>query len=185
MKIIITGTPGTGKTEVSKVLAKKLKANLINVNELIDKYKFFRGIDRADNAKIINLKELEDYLRNHISSEESFVIESHLLCELDLDVDYVIILRTHPNILRKRLSKRNYSKEKIESNISCEILDYCLVKSELLYKKIFEINTTNKKSLDVANEIIEVIKGKKKTKHIDWSKKIFNDKLNLKKLKDL
>ncbi len=182
MKIILTGTPGTGKTEVSKILADKLKANLVDVNQLIEKYKFFRKTDKQDNAKIVNLTDLEDYLRNHISSEESFIIESHLLCELDLDVDYVIILRTHPNILRKRLSKRDYSKEKIENNVSCEILDYCLVRSEKNYNKIFEINTTNKKPEKVVTEILEVLKGKRKTKHIDWSKKIFNDKINFKDL---
>lgn len=185
MKVILTGTPGTGKTEVSKILAKKLKAQLINVNELIDKYHFFRGIDNSDGAKIVNLRDLEDYLLNHISSDENFVIESHLLCELDLPVDVVIVLRTHPNILRKRLSHRNYPKEKIENNISCEILDYCIIKSEKNYSNIIEVNTTNKKPENVVKEIIELIKGKRKSKNIDWSKKIFQEKIDLKKIKDL
>ncbi|MFA5382640.1 MAG: adenylate kinase family protein [Candidatus Micrarchaeia archaeon] len=187
MNILITGTPGTGKTEISKELAKKLKMQLINVNELIEKHKFFNKIDKEDNSKIVNLKDLEDYLRNHISSEEGFIVESHLLCELELPADFVFVLRTHPNLLRSRLSKRKYIKDKLENNISCEILDYCLLKSESNYpiEIIYEINTTNKTPIKVIKEIQDILKGKKKNKHIDWSKKIFNEKIDLKKIKDL
>ncbi len=187
MNIILTGTPGTGKTEVSKELAKSIKAQLIDVNKLIEKHKFFSKVDKEDNAKIVNLRDLEDYLRNYVCSDEKFIIESHLLCELSLPADFVFVLRTHPKLLRSRISKRKYSKIKIENNISCEILDYCLIKSEANYTKniIYEINTTNKTPKKVVKEILEVINGKRKTKHIDWSKKIFKDKIDIKKLKDL
>ena len=85
------------------------------------------------------------------------------------------------------MSKRDYPKEKIETNISCETLDYCVIKSEANYNPeiIHEINSTNKKPETVVKEIIEVIKGKRKTKHIDWSKKLFKEKIDIKALQSL
>lgn len=194
MRIILTGVPGTGKTEVAKILAKKLKANLVDINRIIEEHGFFSGMDEKDKAKIVKLKSLEDYIRNHISTDEHFIIEGHIACELELPAEFVFVLRTHPSILRRRLAKRKYSKEKIETNVSCEILDYCVLKSESNYnaESIYEINSTNKKPEKVAKEILEIITGKNKEKnkekgrkHIDWSKKMFKEKIDIKKIKAL
>ena len=36
MMIIITGTPGTGKTTVTKILKNKINAKLISINSLLE-----------------------------------------------------------------------------------------------------------------------------------------------------
>jgi broad-specificity NMP kinase len=54
-KIIVTGTPGTGKTTLAKKLSKKLKYAYIDVNNVIKENKLKEGYDRicGDHKKII------------------------------------------------------------------------------------------------------------------------------------
>ena len=53
--LIVTGSPGTGKTTVAKRMAKKLKADYIDVNEIIDKYNLAVGYDKERKSKIIDV----------------------------------------------------------------------------------------------------------------------------------
>ena len=46
MKIVITGTPCTGKTEVSKKLSKRLGWRLISVNDLAKELNAYLGEDK-------------------------------------------------------------------------------------------------------------------------------------------
>ena len=59
MLITISGTPGTGKTAVAKILAKQMKARLIDTGYLVKKYKIKTTMDRKRNTKIIDTKKLE------------------------------------------------------------------------------------------------------------------------------
>lgn len=56
MKIFLTGTPGVGKTTVSKLLAKKLSAKVININELVKEKSLYIGLDEKRNSVIVDLK---------------------------------------------------------------------------------------------------------------------------------
>ncbi len=56
--IIITGTPGTGKTTLAKRLAKRLNYHYIDVNKLISKYKLSEGYDSKRRTKIIDINKL-------------------------------------------------------------------------------------------------------------------------------
>ena len=60
--IIVTGTPGTGKTALSKRLAKKLNFYYIDANKIIFEYKLSDGYDRKRKTKIIDVKKLNKKL---------------------------------------------------------------------------------------------------------------------------
>jgi len=183
MNILVTGVPGTGKTEASKLLAKRLGYEYVSINDIVNKYKLFTSVDKKTDSKIVKMKELESYLYNHLV-EGDHVVEGHLGCDLDLPIDIVFVLRTNPTTLRKRLEKRKYSKAKVEENVWAELLDYCVINSEERYGEdnVFEVNTTRKKAETTAEEILGMLNKKKKSKHYDWSKTL-NTKIDLKKLK--
>ena len=44
--IIITGTPGTGKTTLAKIIAKDFNYEYIDVNKIINKYKIVQAYDK-------------------------------------------------------------------------------------------------------------------------------------------
>lgn len=151
MKLIITGVPGTGKTTLAGMLGKKMKARAINELRLAKK----EGIaEKKGNREFeIDLNKLKGILLKELKKHESLIIEGHLLCELKLPVDLVIVLRCRPKTLEERLRKsRAYPEEKIMDNVYCEETGYCLEQAKKNYalKKIVEVSKDSnlKNSLD-------------------------------------
>ena len=164
LSILITGMPGTGKSSVAKLLYSKIGAVLVDINKLVDVLKLYSSIDETDGAKVVRLKELQEELVKTIKAEDSAVIvEGHLGCEIKLPVSKVIVLRCNPKELRRRLSGRNYSQEKVANNALSEALDYCTVLSEKNYgkRKVWEIDTTNRSIKEVVLEVKKIIEGNK------------------------
>ena len=57
--------------------------------------------------------------------EGSIIVEGHLLADMDIDCDLVIVMRCPIDILEQRLVKRGYNQKKIKENIEAELIDYC------------------------------------------------------------
>jgi len=186
MKIlIVSGTPGTGKTTVSQNLLNNFKAKVISLNELAISEKLIIKYDIDRETSVINEKKLVRFVIKLIESYiklnlEFLIIESHFSDIVPGQyIDYVIILRCDPDELCIRLKKRGYKKEKIRENVQSEILgnsaNYFLNKQ--LNKPILEINTTNY-SIDVITKIItEILTGKVDVNEyiigkIDWLEKL-------------
>lgn len=166
MRILITGTPGTGKTILSKELSKLLNFKVINIKKIIKENKETISSKEKDNTLIINNK-LINILKK--IKEDNIIFETHLI-EYAPKVDIIIILRTNPEILFNRLKKRKYSKEKIKENLECEILDYFLVKTK--NKNIIEYDTSKGTIKDNAKKIFDLIQKKKFNKgRINWLNK--------------
>jgi len=186
MKIlIVSGTPGTGKTTVSKNLLNYFKAKVISLNELAISEKLIIKYDIERETSVINEKKLVRHVIKLIEHYnkldlEFLIIESHFSDIVPGQfIDYVMILRCDPDELCIRLKERGYKKEKIRENVQSEILgnstNYFLNKQ--LNKPIMEIDTTNR-SIDVITKTIYgILMGKVDVNEyiigkIDWLEKI-------------
>ncbi len=186
MKIlIVSGTPGTGKTTVSKNLLNYFKAKVISLSELAISEKLIINYDIERETSVINEKKLVRHVIKLIEHYNKLdlkflIIESHFSDIVPGKIiDHVIILRCDPDELCIRLKERGYKKEKIRENVQSEILgnsaNYFLNKQ--LNKPIMEIDTTNK-SIDVITKtIIGILTGKVDVTEyiigkIDWLEKI-------------
>ena len=183
--LIVSGTPGTGKTTVSQNLLNNFKAKVISLNELAISEKLVIKYDIDRETSVINEKKLVRYIIKLIESYnklnlELLIIESHFSDIVPRQyIDYVIILRCDPDELCIRLKERGYKKEKIRENVQSEILgnsaNYFLNKQ--LNKPILEIDTTNN-SIDVITKIIiGILTGKVDLNNyiigkIDWLEKL-------------
>lgn len=172
MIIALTGTPGTGKTTVAKLLAKSMKARIIDIKKesMLTKHSY----DKKRKSKEIDTELLQKAIDKKISASKTVIIEGHLSHFLKSDI--IIILRTDPGILEKRLKKRRWSKEKIIENIEAEILDVITIESLAKPSKIIEIDTskmTPKKCADAIMRVIEKPSNHKKYApgKVDWSEK--------------
>ncbi|MBU0532512.1 AAA family ATPase [Candidatus Micrarchaeota archaeon] len=166
MRIIITGSPGTGKSIIAKKLAKLLDLELIDIKKIVKK----KGISTE-----VDIKKLASALK-FLKKKNNYIVEGHLACETKLPADYIFVLRTHPNILKKRLKKRKYGKKKLEENLMAEMLDYCTQRVEQVYgKKPLELDTANKTPEKSVLEIKNAIKQKKKKlDSVNYSKELKN-----------
>ncbi len=172
MKITISGTPGTGKTQVSKILAKKLNYKLININKYAKDNNLITGIDTDRKALIIDENKLR---KKSVEIPDNTIIEGHLAHYCTGDI--TIILRTNPDTLRARLKKRRWPKKKIEENIESEALDIILQEAVNQNKNVFEIDTTKSTKETTRDTITNITKDQKSKKDhlpgkINWEKYI-------------
>lgn len=142
--IIITGTPGTGKTIIAKKIAKEKNAKYIDVNKIIVKYNLREKYDRKRRTWVVDVNKLNKILIDLINkNKKRLVIDSHLSHYLPKKyVGLCIVTKCDLKVLKKRLEKRGYIKSKIRENMDAEIFDVCLNEAKEFGHKVKVIDTT-------------------------------------------
>ena len=159
MKIIITGTPGTGKTEIAEELAFETNYQLIDIKEFVNKNNLFNIVE---NEKEVDIPSLKKQLIPHLKQFKDYIVEGHLACEFKIPADFVIVLRTNPKILKARLQERKYKKEKLNENLEAEMLDYCVQRVESVYGiSPLELDTSKRTITECSQEIQSALMQKK------------------------
>ncbi len=146
--VFISGTPCTGKTTVSELLASRLDCRLIKINDLAIENDFVLGIDEDKGYKVIDIDALNEKVSQIIDgSDEMLIFEGHLahLCD---GADKVIVLRVRPEILESRLRARDYSDSKIRENLEAEAMGVCSAEA-------YEIHGDNVSEIDVSDLSID------------------------------
>jgi adenylate kinase len=156
--ILISGTPGVGKSTVGNKLESK-GYPLVRLNDFILTNGLYYGYDYTRESVIIDEEILQSTLSEILSETLDLVfIEGHIVEFVPSEfVVLVIVLRCNPGILHSRLtSSRDYSKAKIEENVQAEIMDECLLnlKEQFPDKPIIEIDTTNLSIEDIVDRIL-------------------------------
>lgn len=124
--ILITGTPGTGKTTLAREISQATGYKHIGISELAKEISALDNYDEElqtwelDEDKVID--EIDDDMR-----EGGHIIEYHS-SEFFPErwFDAVFVLRTDNSLLYSRLEKRNYPERKIQENVQCEIFQTIL-----------------------------------------------------------
>lgn len=177
MAILITGTPGVGKTTVAKLLAQKINRKYISLRDIVLQRKLYVRYDEKLDSYIVDTEKTKKFMEKILSCEE--VIDTHLVDALPPSrIKYVIVLRLRPDILYKRLKERGYADIKVQQNIEAEILDLVLADSVAMFgkDKVFEIDTTMKKPEDILEIILDILNTGRGPKPglIDWLEKYSN-----------
>jgi len=190
--IVISGTPGCGKTSVAKEISNLIKAKIMSLNELAISDEFSFEYDEERKTYIVDFEIFLPYILDKIEDIKQenppyLIIESHFSDIIpERFIDYVFILRCDPDELFRRLEIKNFDREKITENIQAEILGNCA--NYFIQKRIkapiYEIDTTNTNIEAVAQIIVEIIfeniNGENfKIGKVDWLEKLFKeDRLN-------
>jgi adenylate kinase len=164
MRLIITGSPGTGKSVIAKMLSQKLSYELVDIALIAKKN---RLVSKTHEVDISKLSKALGFLKG----KKHFVAEGHLACEMKLPADFIFVLRCEPKVLEKRLKRRNYPKKKLEENKMAEILDYCVQRVRTVYKaRPIELDTSSRTPHECVKLICAAVKNKKKTlDNVDYS----------------
>jgi broad-specificity NMP kinase/uncharacterized protein (UPF0218 family) len=158
MIVAITGTPGTGKTEIAKALAKMLGWKWFSLNELAEKGGLYEGYDRARESKIVDIKRLREEVNTLANEHANLIIESHYAHDMPADV--VFVLRTEPSVLRKRMMRKGFRNEKVAENLEAEMMEVIKDEAFEAHKNAFEIDTTRKTADDAAREMEKILKSR-------------------------
>ena len=121
--IIISGTPGCGKTSVAEEISNIIDAKVISLNELAISDKFSFEYDEDRKTYIVDFEIFLPYVLEkieEIKQEDTtyLIIESHFSDIIpEKFIDYAFILRCDPDELFKRLESKDYDLRKITENI--------------------------------------------------------------------
>jgi len=171
MMIVITGTPGTGKTTLGSRLANILTASYVDVADLVEAEGLYEEVDVERGSKIVDLARVRRKLRGLAQKTGKLVVSSHVPdVAYRSDVDLVVVLRLHPCELKKRLEGLGWPTRKVKENVAAEALATCLRDAVAYYGEdvVRELNVTHL-SIEVAvSWLVEVVKGVKKGDKVDW-----------------
>ncbi|MEM0200701.1 MAG: adenylate kinase family protein [Saccharolobus sp.] len=171
MILIVTGTPGVGKTLVAKELAKKYNLVYFHLSEFVISNKLYTDYDEESQSYILDEEKVKEELKKIIS--DNIVIET-IYPSLIPKGDSVIVLRKSPLKLYEELKKRGWPELKVSENVEAEILGVVSQEARDTFNdKVCEIDTTEL-TLD---QIITKILNKECDGIIDWLSYEENQKL--------
>lgn len=168
INIVVTGTPGVGKTSFSALLADRLNDYLhqnqqsncefvtYNLGKLINEKHLYKDwnkefdVPEFDDDMVCN--ELEPCIGNG-----GAIIDFHSPGFLPEEwVDLVVLLRCNNTILYDRLKARGYVEKKITENIDCEIMEVTAdeVKEAFQADKILELKSEVTEDMEKNLEIV-------------------------------
>ncbi|CAH9085202.1 unnamed protein product [Cuscuta epithymum] len=151
--ILITGTPGTGKTTTASALADAAQLRHINIGDLVKVKNLHDGWDDELDCFIINedlvCDELEDMME-----QGGNIIDYHG-CDFFPErwFDRVVVLQTENSFLFDRLKQRGYSDAKLSNNIECEIFQVLLEEAKESYREEIVFALTNNSIEDIARNV--------------------------------
>ena len=147
MIIIVTGTPGTGKTEFAKGFAEKNNITYLDGKEIIADNELGEEYDEAGDCWVVDEEKFaetcEEIIQEMKSRDESAIIDSHLSHHISSDlVDKCYVTICDITELKERLEKRGYSESKVRENLDAEIFKVCLTEAKEAGHNVEEVDTT-------------------------------------------
>ncbi|WP_435358138.1 adenylate kinase family protein [Haloarchaeobius sp. DFWS5] len=159
MRVVVTGTPGTGKTTATDLLAgdDEFALDVVHLNEVIEREELYDEVDEERDSVVVDLDALADW----VGDRDDVVLDSHLAHYLDAEC--VVVLRCAPEDLKERLLDRGETESKAHENAESEALDVVLSQAVDRHgvENVYEIDTTERDPEDVATDIAAVVRGER------------------------
>jgi adenylate kinase len=171
--IVVTGTPGAGKTTVSKSLARQLHADYRSLTKLVIEKRLHAAVDHQRRTRVVDLDKTRAWLRESLRDSETVtIIDTHVPDVVPREyVRKVIVLRCHPNVLQGRLRRKGWEALKVRENVLAEILDSCYMAAVKYHgaEKTVQLDTSRTSVSKTVNQCKSVLKKHLPGKaRVDW-----------------
>ncbi|XP_073535465.1 adenylate kinase isoenzyme 6 [Phyllobates terribilis] len=119
--ILLTGTPGVGKTTLGRELAERTGLEYVNIGDLAKDGNLYEGFDEEYECPVLDEDRVIDELEDRMS-EGGIIVDYHG-CDFFPErwFQIVFVLRTDNSLLYDRLESRGYKQKKLQDNVQCEI----------------------------------------------------------------
>jgi len=159
--ILITGTPGTGKSTLAAEVALQSGLAYIDVSELCKQQELYEGWDDEYECHILDEDRVVDELESQVSMG-GHIVDYHG-CDFFPErwFDIVFVLRTDNTFLYDRLQARGYSEKKLKENVECEIFQTLLEEAREAYRPeiVHELRSDNVE--DMERNLEQIVKWAK------------------------
>ncbi|ORY79982.1 P-loop containing nucleoside triphosphate hydrolase protein [Protomyces lactucae-debilis] len=142
--IIITGTPGTGKSTHAQHLkellqeptsSEALPLEVFHISDLVKSADLHQGADAEWSTLLVDEDKLLDYLEPRALAESGGCVFDWHCCDIFPVrwIDLVIVLQCDHTLLWDRLQARGYALNKIQENNEAEIMQVVLDEARAAY----------------------------------------------------
>jgi|ECHnycMinimDraft_1075156.scaffolds.fasta_scaffold02110_4 adenylate kinase len=152
MIVVLTGTPGTGKSSVASELSKTLGYQVVSVSKLAIEKGLYTEFDEETQSYIVD----EEALKREITSlaKSKDVIIETIYPSLVECADLVIVLRRNPLRLLEELKARGWPLRKVMENVEAELLGIVEAEARESFSNVCTIDTTSKTPSDVVRTVL-------------------------------
>ncbi|AFZ70975.1 putative nucleoside kinase, CMP and AMP kinase [Caldisphaera lagunensis DSM 15908] len=159
--IFISGTPGTGKSTLAKLISEELNCNYIEVSDFAVKKNLVIPDETGRDTYVIKEDELKEEILKEKGKGLTILVTHYPDVFLDddrfyLNTLFLILLRTNPKILMDRLNKKGWDEKKVKENVLAEAFN-TIAEDIYDYKDIvIEIDTSNENP----NNLLDIVFNK-------------------------
>jgi len=157
--IVITGTPGVGKSTHAQLLVQEASVPLkhINIGDLVKEKNLYESYDEDWQSYEVDEDKLLDELEPDASAG-GVILDWHT-CEIFPQrwVDLVVVLRCDHTRLWERLEARNYPLKKIQENNEAEIMEVVLDEARSSYAKEIVIELQSEGTQDLESNVARIV----------------------------
>ncbi|TFL06661.1 P-loop containing nucleoside triphosphate hydrolase protein [Pterulicium gracile] len=157
--IIITGTPGTGKSSHAHLLAEESSIPLqhINVGDFVKEKGLYDNFDEEWQSYNVDEDQLLDELEPLVA-KGGVILDWHS-CEVFPErwADLVVVLRCDHSKLWERLEKRSYPLKKIQENNEAEIMQVVLEEARASYAQEIVVELKSESMEDMESNVQRII----------------------------
>uniref|UniRef100_A0A7S3IMH2 Adenylate kinase isoenzyme 6 homolog n=1 Tax=Strombidium inclinatum TaxID=197538 RepID=A0A7S3IMH2_9SPIT len=162
--ILVTGTPGVGKTSLCTLLESQLPDDYdlngfqyIKLTDLIKNEKLYKNWNEAFDVPEFDEDMVCDYLEPLMSGKGGIILEFHS-CDFFPErwFQMIVLLRCNNTELYDRLKERGYKEEKITENIECEIFGELAEEVKSSYKPEITLELSSEKVDDMEENIVKI-----------------------------
>ena len=158
--ICVTGTPGSGKSTLTRRLAISLHCDYVDLNEALKKAGLAESFDGERKCWVVNtdkMEEVADRIIRKYEDAEYLILDSHLSHDLpNTTVDLVIITVCDIEMLAKRLRERGYDEKKVQENVQAEIFQVCAEEAKENGHTMMVVDTTEEYRVE---DIVSQVRG--------------------------
>jgi len=170
VRLLITGTPGVGKTTIATGLARIYGAAIVGLDGIITPV--LKWDPELQTYHVTNENEARKLITERLKTLNSYIIDTVAVNLIDASlIDWCIVLRLEPTQLMDRLTRRNWPHCKVVENVLAEIVGSSLVMAINMFgrDRVIEVDTTNKNVDEVINYITNRIAyGRPAVGVVDW-----------------
>ncbi|XP_028029922.1 adenylate kinase isoenzyme 6 homolog [Bombyx mandarina] len=134
--VLVTGTPGVGKSTLCRNLADRTKFAWRDVSNIAQEHNCLDEYDPEYQCPFLNEDKLLDIMEGMMAKGGN-IVDYHS-CDFFPErwFDGVFVIRCNNTTLYDRLAARGYTGKKLEDNIQCEIFATILDEAQSSYKPV-------------------------------------------------